>query len=348
MEDRIRMQVLKTAVAPPQPRRLGHRRRPIAQRAGTPRLRLIAQSKFTGPAQAAMATRQILFERDTIAFAQPPSPRRNRPQAINPPDIFMPHDARGTVRLVGLPIAPANSRGFDFEDAGVGRDLGKRILADLGFKSAERSCGEYGQKISGKWTRRTCISQNVPERTRVIRLDWVVPAHHEIIPVIFTHPDGKPTSRTVEPLPRQRLFRRSRRRPGVERLGRRLLQHPFSDRKNSGAHRRSNTATETEVGFRISRRESVWGQPAIAAGRVFVGVDNGFVYALDAAGGCVYWSFEAAAACAPPSRSIASTKSPRLVRRSESQRLCRECRDGRADLESQCGRSSLGAPYRNA
>src|SRR5206468_4454167 len=34
------------------------------------------------------------------------------------------------------------------------------------------------------------------------------------------------------------------------------------------------------------------GQPTIAAGRVFVGSDNGFVYSLDAATGCVYWSFE--------------------------------------------------------
>lgn len=34
------------------------------------------------------------------------------------------------------------------------------------------------------------------------------------------------------------------------------------------------------------------GQPTIASGRVFVGSDNGFVYSLDAATGCVYWSFE--------------------------------------------------------
>ena len=38
---------------------------------------------------------------------------------------------------------------------------------------------------------------------------------------------------------------------------------------------------------------SVYGQPTIAAGRVFVGVDTGYVYSLDAATGCVYWSFQA-------------------------------------------------------
>jgi polyvinyl alcohol dehydrogenase (cytochrome) len=38
---------------------------------------------------------------------------------------------------------------------------------------------------------------------------------------------------------------------------------------------------------------SVYGQPTVAAGRVFVGVDTGYVYSLDAATGCVYWSFRA-------------------------------------------------------
>jgi polyvinyl alcohol dehydrogenase (cytochrome) len=35
----------------------------------------------------------------------------------------------------------------------------------------------------------------------------------------------------------------------------------------------------------------VYGQPTVAGGRVFVGVDTGYVYALDAGSGCVYWSF---------------------------------------------------------
>jgi polyvinyl alcohol dehydrogenase (cytochrome) len=33
-------------------------------------------------------------------------------------------------------------------------------------------------------------------------------------------------------------------------------------------------------------------QPTVVAGRVFVGSDNGFFYALDAKTGCVYWSFQ--------------------------------------------------------
>ena len=38
---------------------------------------------------------------------------------------------------------------------------------------------------------------------------------------------------------------------------------------------------------------AVHGQPAVAAGRVFVGLNNGYVYSLDAASGCVHWSFQA-------------------------------------------------------
>ena len=40
---------------------------------------------------------------------------------------------------------------------------------------------------------------------------------------------------------------------------------------------------------------AVYGQPTIVAGRVFVGLNNGFVYSLDAATGCAYWSFQARA-----------------------------------------------------
>ncbi len=38
---------------------------------------------------------------------------------------------------------------------------------------------------------------------------------------------------------------------------------------------------------------SAFGQPAVASGRVFVGSDIGYVYSLDAATGCVYWSYQA-------------------------------------------------------
>jgi polyvinyl alcohol dehydrogenase (cytochrome) len=37
---------------------------------------------------------------------------------------------------------------------------------------------------------------------------------------------------------------------------------------------------------------STYGQPAVAGGRVFVGSDIGYVYSLDAATGCIHWSFQ--------------------------------------------------------
>jgi polyvinyl alcohol dehydrogenase (cytochrome) len=48
--------------------------------------------------------------------------------------------------------------------------------------------------------------------------------------------------------------------------------------------------------FGFPGAKSVYSQPSVAAGRVFVGIDTGYVYSIDAATGCVYWSYKAAAA----------------------------------------------------
>ena len=44
--------------------------------------------------------------------------------------------------------------------------------------------------------------------------------------------------------------------------------------------------------FGFPAAEEVYGQPAVFGGRIFVGVDTGAVYSIDAATGCVYWSFQ--------------------------------------------------------
>src|SRR4051812_32072711 len=54
-------------------------------------------------------------------------------------------------------------------------------------------------------------------------------------------------------------------------------------------------ALKLKWAFAFPNGASAFGQPAVAGGRVFVGSDNGFVYALDAVSGCAYWSFEAQA-----------------------------------------------------
>src|SRR5262245_42870174 len=45
--------------------------------------------------------------------------------------------------------------------------------------------------------------------------------------------------------------------------------------------------------FGFPNGTSAFAQPAVAGGRLFVGSDNGYVYALDPATGCSYWSFQA-------------------------------------------------------
>lgn len=47
--------------------------------------------------------------------------------------------------------------------------------------------------------------------------------------------------------------------------------------------------------FGFPEGRQAFGQPTVVGGRVYVGSDNGFVYALDAATGCVYWSYRAKA-----------------------------------------------------
>jgi len=47
--------------------------------------------------------------------------------------------------------------------------------------------------------------------------------------------------------------------------------------------------------FAFPNGANAFAQPAVANGRVYVGSDNGFFYALDAASGCVHWSYEAKA-----------------------------------------------------
>ncbi len=54
-----------------------------------------------------------------------------------------------------------------------------------------------------------------------------------------------------------------------------------------------NLTLKWAFGFPEGRQ--AFGQPTVVGGRIYVGSDNGFVYSLDAATGCVYWSFQAKA-----------------------------------------------------
>jgi polyvinyl alcohol dehydrogenase (cytochrome) len=47
--------------------------------------------------------------------------------------------------------------------------------------------------------------------------------------------------------------------------------------------------------FAVPGATAVYGQPTVVDGRVFVGADTGYVYALDQRTGCVHWAYQAQA-----------------------------------------------------
>ena len=69
----------------------------------------------------------------------------------------------------------------------------------------------------------------------------------------------------------------------------------FQTAKDAGITADQVQRLKLKWAFGFPGATSVYGQPSLAAGRVFVGVNTGYVYSLDAATGCVYWSFEAQA-----------------------------------------------------
>jgi polyvinyl alcohol dehydrogenase (cytochrome) len=64
---------------------------------------------------------------------------------------------------------------------------------------------------------------------------------------------------------------------------------------SAGLSARQVPSLKLKWAFGFPNGNSAYGQPSISAGRVFIGADTGFVYSLDAASGCVYWSYKARA-----------------------------------------------------
>jgi polyvinyl alcohol dehydrogenase (cytochrome) len=67
----------------------------------------------------------------------------------------------------------------------------------------------------------------------------------------------------------------------------------FQSAKSAGLAKAQIPSLKLKWAFGFPGATAVHGQPSVAAGRVFVGLNNGYVYSLDAATGCVYWSFQA-------------------------------------------------------
>ena len=103
--------------------------------------------------------------------------------------------------------------------------------------------------------------------------------------------------------------------------------------------------------FAFPNGTSAFGQPAVAGGRVFVGSDNGFVYAIDAASGCCVLVVSGAGLGANRDQRRAAHHGNRralrdLFRRSEGQRLRRRRRVGRRGVDQTRRPTSDDPDYR--
>jgi polyvinyl alcohol dehydrogenase (cytochrome) len=67
----------------------------------------------------------------------------------------------------------------------------------------------------------------------------------------------------------------------------------FQSAKGAGLTAAQVPNLKLKWAFGFPGAEEVYGQPTVAGGRVFLGVDTGAVYSLDAETGCVYWSYQA-------------------------------------------------------
>ncbi len=69
----------------------------------------------------------------------------------------------------------------------------------------------------------------------------------------------------------------------------------FADAETAGLAAAQVPQLKLKWAFGFPQGDSAYGQPAVVGGRIFVGSDAGYVYSLDAATGCIYWSFHARA-----------------------------------------------------
>jgi len=70
----------------------------------------------------------------------------------------------------------------------------------------------------------------------------------------------------------------------------------FQSSANAGIAAADVPRLKLKWAFGLPGATTVYGQPSLVAGRVFVSADSGYVYSLNAGSGCVYWSYLAEAA----------------------------------------------------
>ena len=107
---------------------------------------------------------------------------------------------------------------------------------------------------------------------------------------------------------------------------------------------------ELKWAFGLPWTSSAYGQPTVVDGRVFIGSDSGYLYSLDAATGCVHWSFQAQAGLrSTPMIAAVKRGAPQtggVLRRHSRQRVRGRCVDRQAAVENAGRCSSAGAHHR--
>src|SRR5438552_1604076 len=83
-------------------------------------------------------------------------------------------------------------------------------------------------------------------------------------------------------------------RPSWNGWGAGIANARFQDGKSAQIAADQVPKLKLKWAFGFPGAKAVYGQPTVVGGRVFLGVDTGFVYSIDARTGCVYWSFQAA------------------------------------------------------
>jgi polyvinyl alcohol dehydrogenase (cytochrome) len=81
--------------------------------------------------------------------------------------------------------------------------------------------------------------------------------------------------------------------PSWNGWGNGLSNARFQDAKDAGLSPGQVSRLKLKWAFAFPAGVEAYGQPTIVDNRVFLGDDNSFVYSLNAATGCVYWSFRA-------------------------------------------------------
>jgi polyvinyl alcohol dehydrogenase (cytochrome) len=67
----------------------------------------------------------------------------------------------------------------------------------------------------------------------------------------------------------------------------------FQPGASAGLHVEQVPRLKLRWAFGLPNASTMYGQPTVVGGRVFIGSDNAYVYSLDGETGCVYWSFHA-------------------------------------------------------